>query len=81
MTWHRTIGKTYVLSIVIAFLAGLYLAYYGTGGVTGVIGFYSLEFAWITPTIVGLFKIRNHNIEAHREWMLRSYAVTLTFVL
>ncbi|MDP4086704.1 MAG: DUF2306 domain-containing protein [Bacillota bacterium] len=79
-TRHRTIGKTYVVSVVIAFLAGLYLAYYGTGGVTGVIGFYSLELAWITPTIIGFFKIRNHNIKEHKEWMFRSYAVTLTFV-
>lgn len=77
---HKNIGKIYVGSILIAFLAGLYLSYYGTGGLTGVIGFYSLEFAWVIPTLVGYLKIRKKDIKSHQEWMLRSYAVTLTFV-
>jgi uncharacterized membrane protein len=77
---HRNIGKIYVGSIFVAFIAGLYLAYYGTGGIMGVIGFYTLEFAWLITTLVGFLKIRKKDIKGHQEWMLRSYAVTLTFV-
>lgn len=77
---HRNIGKIYVFSILISFMFGLYLAFYGTGGLTGVIGFYSLEFAWLITTLIGFFKIRRKDIKGHREWMIRSYAVTLTFV-
>jgi hypothetical protein len=77
---HRALGKVYVLSILISFLVGLYLAYYGSGGLMGVIGFYSLEIAWFATTFIGLRKILRREVQAHKEWMIRSYAVTLTFI-
>lgn len=77
---HRNLGKIYVISIISAFLEGLYLAYYASGGIAGSIGFYTLEFAWVITTIIGFLKIRRKDIMGHQEWMLRSYAVTLAFV-
>jgi uncharacterized membrane protein len=77
---HKNIGKTYVFSILLASIVGLYLSFYGSGGIVSIIGFYSLDIAWFTTTFTGFLKIRKKQIESHREWMFRSYAVTLTFV-
>ncbi|UQD53369.1 hypothetical protein C0971_16085 [Bacillus methanolicus] len=77
---HRNIGKIYVFSIFIASMVGLYLSFYGTGGIVSVIGFYTLDIAWIITTLIGFLKIRKKEIQSHNEWMLRSYAVTFTFV-
>jgi len=77
---HRTIGKIYVSSIFLSVPAGIYLAFYATGGIGGTIGFLILDIAWFVTTFVGLKRIRERNIQSHQEWMLRSYAVTLVFV-
>ncbi|MFK9091096.1 DUF2306 domain-containing protein [Bacillus salipaludis] len=80
MKKHRTIGKIYVSSIFLSVPAGIYLAFYATGGIGGTIGFLILDIAWFMTTFVGLKRIRERNIQSHQEWMLRSYAVTLVFV-
>ncbi|MGG2133371.1 DUF2306 domain-containing protein [Bacillus sp. S2(2024)] len=77
---HKLIGKIYVLSIFISSCIGLYLSYYATGGWVSVIRFYSLTVAWMYTTVVGFLMIRKGNIKKHKQWMMRSYAVTLTFV-
>lgn len=77
---HRNLGKIYILSIMVSFIPGLYLSFYATGGITGILGFYSLEFAWIITTIIAFLKVKNKDFAAHQIWMYRSYAVTLTFV-
>lgn len=77
---HRNIGKTYLFSILVASMMGLYLAFYGSGGIVSIIGFYSLDIAWFTTAFTGFIKIKKKQVERHRAWMFRSYAVTLTFV-
>lgn len=77
---HRTIGKIYVGSIFLSVPAGIYLAFYATGGIGGTIGFLILDVAWFITTFIGLKRIKERNIQRHQEWMMRSYAVTLVFV-
>jgi uncharacterized membrane protein len=77
---HKTLGKVYIGSIFLSFVFGLYLAFYASGGIAGIIGFSSLELVWLLTTLIGLLKIRKKDITRHKEWMIRSYAVTLTFV-
>ena len=36
--------------------------------------------AWIACTTAALITARNRQIAQHRQWMVRSYAVTFTFV-
>jgi uncharacterized membrane protein YozB (DUF420 family) len=36
--------------------------------------------AWVLTTSMALYSVRTRRIEQHREWMLRSYTVTLAFV-
>lgn len=77
---HRTIGKIYAFSIILSVPAGIYLAFYATGGIGSTIGFLILDAAWFITTFLGLKRIRERNIQSHQEWMLRSYAITLVFV-
>ncbi|OIK13339.1 DUF2306 domain-containing protein [Bacillus sp. MUM 13] len=77
---HRTIGKMYMSAIFLSVPAGMYLAYYATGGAGSGIGFFVLDIFWFAATFTGLRKILKRDIKSHREWMLRSYAITLVFV-
>ncbi len=77
---HRIIGRIYVSSIFLSVPAGIYLAFYATGGIGSTIGFLCLDAAWFITAFVGLKRIRERKINSHQEWMIRSYAVTLVFI-
>ncbi|OIK12126.1 hypothetical protein BIV60_16750 [Bacillus sp. MUM 116] len=77
---HRTIGKIYVASIFLSVPAGVYLAFYATGGIGSTIGFIFLDITWLVTTFIGLQRIRERNLQSHQEWMIRSYAVTVVFI-
>ncbi|MEH7331085.1 DUF2306 domain-containing protein [Neobacillus drentensis] len=77
---HRTLGKIYATSILLSVPAGIYLAFYATGGIGATIGFLILDALWFLTTFIGLKRIRERKIQSHQEWMLRSYAITLVFV-
>lgn len=36
---------------------------------------------WGLTTLLALLAARNRNFEVHRQWMMRSYAITLIFVV
>ena len=40
----------------------------------------SPQAAWIVCTTAAFITARNRHIVQHRQWMIRSYAVTFTFV-
>ncbi|MFY0544276.1 DUF2306 domain-containing protein [Brevibacillus sp. H7] len=49
-------------------------------GIGSGIAFLVLDVCWLVTTGLGVWHIRRRNIPAHREWILRSYAVTWVFV-
>lgn len=71
---HRSIGRTYVVSVMMLGLAGLALSPHAAGGVTARSGFFLLALATLGTSITGYLRIRRGDVRAHREWMLRSYA-------
>jgi uncharacterized membrane protein len=83
---HRNIGKVYVVSVLIASLAGIYLGFYATGGFIASAGFICLGVIWFYTTLTAYFLIRNKRIAEHETMMIYSYtlcfaAVTLRFYL
>ncbi|MCS4558935.1 DUF2306 domain-containing protein, partial [Shewanella sp. C32] len=54
---HRLLGRIYVYSIFVSVPAGVYLAFYATGGLGSTIGFLILNTAWFTTTWIGLRRI------------------------
>ncbi|WOK05331.1 DUF2306 domain-containing protein [Imperialibacter roseus] len=71
---HRTLGKIYLISILLGGLAGFMLSIFAEGGIIAKVGFNLLAVTWLLTSWLAYSSIRNRDIEAHRKWMLRSYA-------
>ena len=77
---HRRLGIIYIVSVAGSSLAGYYLAFHTTFGLTFGAGLAGLATAWIVTTGLAFAAIRRHLYEQHKEWMIRSYVVTTAFV-
>lgn len=78
---HRLMGKTYVLSVcLVTGPASLIMAFYANGGITSRIAFTTLALLWIATTAMGWRMAAKRNWPRHREWMIRSYALTLSAI-
>lgn len=77
---HRLLGKIYVGACLISGLAGLYIAQFATGGWIARLGFTLLALAWLITTWTAWRRILVRDTEAHRRWMMRSYALTFAAV-
>ncbi len=76
---HRIMGYIYVTNvIVITGPAGLLMGFYANGGLPSRIAFVTLAILWIFCTIMALIKARQKNFRSHRNFMIRSYALTLS---
>ena len=76
LKFHRVLGRIYVVCVFIGALTGIALA----AGRPGLPGTSMQAAAWIVCTTAALITARNRQIVQHRQWMVRSYAVTFTFV-
>ena len=76
LTFHRVLGRTYVVSVFIGAATGVALAI----GRPGLPGTSMQAAAWVVCTTAAFLNARNRQIIQHRQWMVRSYAVTFTFV-
>lgn len=77
---HRAIGLTYLIAAILGSTGGLLLAPITYGGITTHFGFGILAILWGATTIYAYTLIRKRNWRAHREWMIRSYALVFAFV-
>ena len=78
--WHRWLGRIYVSGVLVGGIAGFYLAFYTNGGLVARFGFALLALCWVGTTWVAYLQIRRGNVDVHRAWMVRSYALTLEAV-
>ena len=78
---HVWIGRIYVIFVlIISAPAALFMSFFAEGGTIAKIGFITLSIIWWLATFMGYWKIRNRNINSHKTWMIRSYALTLSAV-
>lgn len=78
---HRYLGRIYVGAILLlAAPSGLYMAVYANGGLGSQVGFSILSVLWFAFTLLAYLRVREGNIAAHRQWMLRSYALAFSAV-
>lgn len=77
---HRFLDKIYIISVILGGLSGLYIAFFASGGLIAQAGFTALALVWLFTTIKAYIAIRIQNIESHRDWMIRSYAITFAAV-
>ena len=72
---HRLLGKVYLLSALMVGVTGVYMAAYAYGGAPTRLGFGAMGAALLAATGLAYARIRALDVAAHREWMVRSFAV------
>ncbi len=78
---HRIMGKAYVaLVLILSAPTGLVMAFHANGTWLAKVSFTLLAIIWWWTTYMGYTTIRNKQIAAHRKWMIRSYALTLSAI-
>ncbi|RAW01120.1 DUF2306 domain-containing protein [Pseudochryseolinea flava] len=76
---HKLVGKMYVVILLfISGPAGLIMAFYANGGWTSQLAFVTLSFFWLWTTAKAWLAIRDRDFVSHGEWMIRSFALTLS---
>lgn len=78
---HRWLGRFYLLGILIGGSAGLMMSTYAYAGAIARSGFATLALLWLTTGVLAFIHIRNGNVDEHRRWMVRNFALTLAGVL
>lgn len=73
---HRWIGRSYVVGCLVGGAGGLVMAFGATAGPIAGVGFGSLAVCWIFANIEAWRMAVNRRFDAHRAWMIRSFAMT-----
>jgi len=77
LNFHRIMGRVYVGAIFVAGPAAIVMSH-GTIFFTATL---VQAGAWLVTAVAALLTARNRQIEQHRQWVVRSYAVTFTFIV
>ncbi len=80
LSLHRKLGKFYVFSVILSGFFGMYLAITSKVNLTYTVGLFFLGVTWTTTAVMAWISIKKMNIEVHKEWMIRSYVITFSFV-
>jgi uncharacterized membrane protein len=78
---HRAIGKGYI--IIVLFVSGpasFIMALLANGGLPSRMAFTSLSLLWMYSTAKAWQAVKAKQYDLHRNWMVRSYALTLSAV-
>lgn len=78
---HRIIGWIYVVDIlVINFPAAMVMAYYANGLLPSKVAFIILDCLWFWFTLKAVIAARKRDINEHKRFMIRSYALTFSAI-
>jgi uncharacterized membrane protein len=73
---HAWMGRTYLLAVLAGGLSGLYFGPQSSAGIVGSVGFTTLAVFWLYSGAQAYIAIRRGDVQAHRRWMLRNFALT-----
>lgn len=77
---HMTIGKIYVIAVLLSAVAGIGIGFFATGGFLSSLGFICLGVIWFYTTLMAYINIRNKRVEQHQKMMIYSYAACFAAV-
>ena len=77
---HRWMGRFYLLEVALGSVAGFAMAVVSEGGLPTHFGFGILAGLWFFTGLQAYRMVRKGNIEAHRQWMIRNFALTFAAV-
>lgn len=72
---HRLIGKLYVVFCLLSGVSGFVMAL-SAKHPSAKYGFIALAIAWLFTTAQGYLKARSKDFVGHKQWMMRSFALT-----
>ncbi|MFF0537169.1 DUF2306 domain-containing protein [Streptomyces coelicoflavus] len=78
---HRVLGRVYMVSMVIASVAAPFAATFSEDGFPAQVGFYILTAAWLYSMVQAYRTIRKGQVQLHRIWMIRNYALSFAAVV
>ena len=76
---HRLLGRAYLIGVAIAAPVGIYITLVHNE-LPLQIAVITQALLWLLASAVAFYCIRQRNFQQHRQWMMRSYAITLIFV-
>lgn len=78
---HKLSGKAYIILVLfISCPTGLIMAYHANGGLIAQVSFGVLSILWFYFTLNAFLAVKKGNYKKHRNFMIRSYALTLSAV-
>lgn len=78
---HRLVGRLYAWDILLVNVpAAFVMAVYANGRTPSRIAFLILDCLWFWFTLRAVREIRRGNVALHRDFMMRSYALTLSAI-
>jgi uncharacterized membrane protein len=80
LSLHRNPGRIYLVAVAASGLAGLSMAVVSNGGFVSHFGFATLSVLWLYSGSMAWLRIRAGDVQAHRTWMIRNFALTFAAV-
>lgn len=80
LNFHRWLGRFYLLEVALGSIAGFAMALVSEQGLPTHLGFGMLAVLWFFTGLQAYRMVRSGNIVAHRQWMIRNFALTLAAV-
>lgn len=78
---HKLMGRMYAYGILlINFPAGMIMAVYANGLLPSKIAFIVLDCLWLLFTLKAVIAVKKGNIQQHKSFMIRSYALTFSAI-
>jgi len=79
--WHRRLGMIYILTVLfISAPTGFLMGLHANGGLASKASFIMLSTLWFVTTLLAFINARRRRFIEHGEWMLYSYALTLSAI-
>lgn len=84
LRWHRLLGRIYVCGVIVGVPFGVLVEYikyrHDIAPLRLLIATISFGSLFILATVMAFMQAKRRNIQAHRRWMTRSYAIALIFL-
>ena len=82
MSTHPVTGRIYATGVVLGAAGAYWLSVTSASlGFAWGVSLFMLATAWLALTGTAIYCIRTRRVEAHKQWMVRSYILTFAFVL
>jgi len=77
---HRSMGKVYLVFSSVGAAGGLYMSFFTFADAFSGVSFFLLGAGVLTSNYMAYTAIRRRDVNTHREWMTRSFALMLAAV-